>query len=89
MSILLDGGKKTGRGTMKGIAALAKRGMHQKLKIEFSAKRGGPCGENRRTFVDEVVMFTRKRAPLVGVRRWKDVKENVKTSIVHAVMVCK
>ena len=47
MSILLDGGKKTGRGTMKGIAAVAKRGMHQKLKIEFSAKRGGPCGENR------------------------------------------
>ena len=54
MSILLDGGKKTGRGTLKGIAAVAKRGMHQKLKIEFSAKRGGPCGENRRTFVDEV-----------------------------------
>ena len=47
MSILLDGGKKTGRGTLKGIAAVAKGGMHQKLKIEFSAKRGGPCGENR------------------------------------------
>jgi len=47
MSILLDGGKKTGCGTLKGIAAVAKRGMHQKLKIEFSAKRGGPCGENR------------------------------------------
>ena len=74
---------------MKGIAAVGKRGMHQKLKIEFSAKRGGPCGENRHTFVDEVIMFTRKRAPLIGVRRWKDVKENVKTSIVHAVMVCK
>jgi len=42
MSILLDGGKKTGRSTLKGIAAVAKRGMHQKLKIEFSAKRGGP-----------------------------------------------
>ena len=54
MSILLDGGKKTGCGTLKGIAAVAKRGMHQKLKIEFSAKRGGPCGENRRTIVDEV-----------------------------------
>ena len=47
MSILLDGGKKTGRGTLKGIAVVAKRGMHQELKIEFSAKRGGPCGENR------------------------------------------
>ena len=91
MSILLDGGKKTGRGTLKGITAVAKRGMHlsQKLKIEFSAKRGGPCGENRRTFVDEVVMFTRKRAPLIGVRRWKDVKENVKTSIAYAVTICK
>ena len=74
---------------MKWIAAVAKRGMHQKLKIEFSAKRGGPCGENRLTFVDEVVMFTRKRVPLIGVRQWKDVKENVKTSITHAVMVCK
>jgi len=52
MSILLDGGKKTGRGTLKGIAAVAKRGMHlsQKQKIEFSAKRGGPCGENRYIF---------------------------------------
>ena len=70
MSILLDGGKKTGRGTLKGIAAVAKRGMHQKLKIEFSAKRGGPCGENRRTFVDKVVMFTRKMAPLNGSTNW-------------------
>ena len=68
---------------------MAKRGMHQKLKIEFSAKRGGPYGENRRTFVDEVVMFTRKRAPLIRVRWWKHVKENVKTSIAHAVMVFK
>ena len=41
------------------------------------------------TFVDEVVMFTRKRAPLIGVRWWKDEKENVKTSIAYAVMVCK
>lgn len=91
MSIFLDGGKKTGRGTLKGITAMAKRwsSLSQKLKIQFSAKRGGPCGENRRTFVDEMVMFTRKRAPLIGVRRWKDVKENVKNSIAHAVMVCK
>ena len=89
MSIFLDGGKKTRRGTLKGIAAVAKRGMHQKLKNEFSAKRGGPCGENRRTFVDKMVMFTRKRAPLIGVRLWKDVKENVKTSIAYAVTVCK
>jgi hypothetical protein len=76
---------------LNGIAAVAKRGMHlsQKLKFHFSAKRGGPCGENRRTFVDEVVMFTRKRAPLIGVRWWKDVKENVKTSIAYAVTVCK
>ena len=60
MSILLYGGKKTGRGTLKGIAAVAKRGMHQKLKIEFSAKRGGPCGENRHTFVDVVLCLQGK-----------------------------
>ena len=67
MSILLDGGKKIGRGILKEIAAVAKRGMHlsQKLKFHFSSKRGGPCGENKRTFVDEVVMYTRKRAPLI------------------------
>ena len=41
------------------------------------------------TFVDEVVMFTRKMALLIGVRQWKDVKENVKTSIAHTVMVFK
>ena len=36
MSILLDGCKKIGRGILKEIAVVAKRGMHQKLKIEIS-----------------------------------------------------
>lgn len=60
----------------------------QKLKIQFSANLGGPCGENRRTFVDEVVMFTRLITPLIGVRYWKQVNEDVKNTIAESVMVC-
>jgi hypothetical protein len=29
---------------------------------------GGPIGPNARAFVDEVVMLTKKRAPVIGVR---------------------
>lgn len=62
--------------------------IFSKLKVEFSAKLGGPCGDNRRTFVDEVIMYTRLRTPLIGVRKWKDVKQDVKNSIADCVMVC-
>nr|TKW32411.1 hypothetical protein SEVIR_2G167400v2 [Setaria viridis] len=67
------GGKKMGRGCLKGLAAVAKRSKTgpQKLKIKFFENVGGPCGDNRRTFVDEVVLFTKKKAPLIGVRNWK------------------
>uniref|UniRef100_A0A0E0R7I6 Uncharacterized protein n=1 Tax=Oryza rufipogon TaxID=4529 RepID=A0A0E0R7I6_ORYRU len=76
-------GKQVGRGTLKGLSASAKRlkSSSRKLKVEFSAKLGGPCGDNRRTFVDEVVM-----TPLIGVRKWKDVKQDVKNSIADCVM---
>jgi hypothetical protein len=75
---------------LKGLSASAKRlkSSSRKLKVEFSAKLGGPCGDNRRTFVDEVVMYTRLRTPLIGVRKWKDVKQDVKNSIADCVMVC-
>nr|TKW20881.1 hypothetical protein SEVIR_4G116800v2 [Setaria viridis] len=71
-------GKKVGHGSLKGIAAMEKRlkCRTQKYKIDFFENLGGPCGENRRTFVDEVFMFTRMRTPLIGVTRWKDVKED-------------
>ncbi|KAL6912033.1 hypothetical protein ACP4OV_000838 [Aristida adscensionis] len=80
-------GKQVGRGTLKGLAAMSKRMKErsQKLKIEFSANLGGPCGENRRTFVDEVVMYTRLNTPL-GVRHWKDTNENVKNTIAESVL---
>lgn len=82
-------GKKHGRGTLKGLAVASKRIKHgnQKLKIEFSSRLKGPVGPNERSFVDEVVMFTRKRAPLIGVRSWKDVKQVVKNSIASDVMI--
>ncbi|WVZ52402.1 hypothetical protein U9M48_003460 [Paspalum notatum var. saurae] len=54
----------------------------QKLPIEFSSRLGGPVGVNYHSFVDEVVMFTRKRAPLIGVQSWKDVHESVQEAIV-------
>ena len=86
---MLVGSKKVGCGTLKGLAAMAKRmkARTQKLKIEFSTNLGGPCGDNRRTFVDEVVMFTRINTPLIGVKHWKDVSKDVKNTIVEFVMV--
>jgi hypothetical protein len=39
--------------------------------------------------VDEIVVFTRKKTPLIGVKSWKEVKEIVKESIVKEMMVSK
>ena len=58
----------------------------QKLKVEFS-RIGGVAGENTRTFIDEIVLFTRKKAPLIGVRTWRDIHEDVKKSIASNIMV--
>nr|TKW01143.1 hypothetical protein SEVIR_8G159500v2 [Setaria viridis] len=81
---------KGGRGALKCLSAAIKRirSGSQKLKIEFSTKLGGPVGPNARSFVDEIVMFTRKMAPLIGVNKWKDVNENVKNSIASDMLVC-
>lgn len=75
---------------MKGLAAMAKtaKARTEKLKIEFSRNLEGPCGDNRRTFVDEIVMFTRLNAPLIGVRHWNHISHEVKKTIVDSVMVC-
>jgi len=84
----LENGKKRGRGTLKCLKALSKRHKsgNQKLHVEFS-KLGGAVGENSRTFIDEIVMFTRKRAPLIGVRTWKDIHDDVKQLIASAILV--
>nr|TKV94171.1 hypothetical protein SEVIR_9G275500v2 [Setaria viridis] len=72
-----NGGKKVGRGCLKGLAAVAKRsksGLENKLKIEFFEKVGGPCGDNRCTFVDEVVLYTKQKTPIIGpplLELWK------------------
>ena len=73
---------------MKGLAASNKRSKFgsQKLKLEFSRLGGAAC-ENARTFVDEIVVFTRKRAPLIGVRTWKDIHQDVKESITSNILV--
>jgi len=87
-----DGGfKKEGRGPLKGIAALNKRNRSgdQKHKIEFSPKLGGPIGLNARAFVDEVVLYTRNRAPLIGVKKWRDIELDVTNSIASAILVRK
>ena len=61
--------RKRGRGTLKGLKAISKRFKtgNQKLKVEFS-RLGGAVDENSRTITDEIVMFTRKRVLLIGVR---------------------
>jgi hypothetical protein len=81
--------KTHGRGCLKGFKATIKRikSGSQKLKIEFDSLTGGPYGENNRTFVDEIVVFTRKKAPLIGVQSWKDVKDVVKIAIVDEMLV--
>jgi hypothetical protein len=58
----------------------------QKLKLQFS-RLGGAAGENTRTFTDEIVVFTRKKAPIIGVRTWRDIHEDVKKSIASDMMV--
>ena len=74
---------------MKGLAVANKRIKErtQKLPIEFSEMRGGPIGPNRHAFVDEVILFTRKWALLIGVNSWKDIKEEVKEKIAEQILV--
>ena len=81
--------KKRGRGTIKGLAVATKRVKEriQKLPIEFSERRGGPIGPSTRAFVDEVVLFTRKWGPLIGVKSWKYIKEEVKEKIAEEILV--
>jgi hypothetical protein len=87
----LGASKTHRRGVVKGYKATGKRVRSgtQKLQIQFDALTGGVCGENSRTFVDEIVVFTRKKTPLIGVKSWKKVREVVKDSIVDDMMVCK
>jgi len=72
----------------KGLKAISKRikAGNQKIKVDFSRLRG-QVGDNYRSFVDEIVMFTRKRAPLIGVKTWKYVHEDVKESIASDILV--
>ncbi|XP_039784671.1 uncharacterized protein LOC120651279 [Panicum virgatum] len=58
----------------------------QKLQINFASRLGGPTGHNSRSFVDEVVKFTRQRAPLIGVKKWSDIELTVKKSIAFDIM---
>ncbi|XP_066358129.1 uncharacterized protein [Miscanthus floridulus] len=79
--------KKRGRGTVKGLTVGNKRVKERihTLLIEFSESRGGPIGPNTRAFVDEVILFTRQWAPLIGVNSWKDKKEEVKLEIAEEI----
>ena len=57
------------------------------MTVEFSSRLGGPVGGKQRSFLDEVVVFTRKSAPLIGVRKWKDIDDKVKQRIASNVMI--
>jgi hypothetical protein len=87
---LNTGGKSNGCGTLEGLSAViktVKSGTH-KLDIEFSKMHGGPIGPNACDFVNKLVDFTWKSALVIGVRNWKDIKQNVKYSIVTEILVC-
>ena len=58
------------------------------MKVDFS-RLGGPVGDNYCSFVDEIVMFTRKMVPLIGVKEWKYVHEDVEESIASDILVIK
>ncbi|KAJ1256550.1 hypothetical protein BS78_K006800 [Paspalum vaginatum] len=60
--------KRTSRGTLKGFAAAMKRIR-------------SPVGKNHRSFINEVSVFTRQKDPLIGVRTWSDIDEDVQGSI--------
>jgi hypothetical protein len=81
--------RKIGRGTIKGLSVEAKRFRlgTEKLSIDFSSTKGGPIGDNYRSFVDEIVRFTRKMTPLIGVKKWKHVKQIVKDKIAEDIIV--
>ena len=72
----------------KGLKAISKRikAGNQKMKVDFS-RLEGPVGDNYRTFTDEIVLFTRKRAPLIGVKTWKHIHQDVKESIAYDILV--
>ena len=85
-----DQPKKKGRGTVKGKIVVNKRVKErtQKLLIEFLEIRGGLIGPNSYAFVDEIVLFTRKWAPLFGVNSWKNIKDETKEKITEEMLVC-
>jgi hypothetical protein len=80
--------KKKGRGPIRALTVIAKRikAGKQQLDIQFS-KHGGPVSDNYRSFIDKVVMYTRKRAPIIGLKSWKNVKEEVRNAIATDVLV--
>jgi hypothetical protein len=83
-----DSKKRKPRGNLKGWTTTKKRSREasQKLSIQFS-RLGGPVGANKRTFIDEITLFTRKRAPLIGVRTWRDIHVDVRIAIANDVLV--
>jgi hypothetical protein len=69
---------------MKGLSALAKRSKsgRKTLKIEFSAKLTGRCEEDRRTFLNEIVVHTWMKAPLIIVGYWNDSSPDVSSQLI-------
>lgn len=75
--------KKYGRGILKGIKVAKKHFENgsQKLHVEFSSRLGGTVGVNYRSFVDDVVVFMKKYAPLINARKWSDIHKDARRSI--------
>ena len=84
-----SGRRRQGRGPVVSHSVSMNRikAATQKLEIHFSPRLGGAVGVNHLSFVDEVVLFTRKYAPLIGVKSWKHIKLNVKHCIKKEILV--
>jgi len=84
-----DGEKKRPRGVLKGFKASKKRFANRsaKLNIEFSEKLGGTIGMNYRSFKDEMVVIMKRNLPLIGVRRWLDIRPTIHRLIVATIIV--
>ncbi|WVZ89863.1 hypothetical protein U9M48_036216 [Paspalum notatum var. saurae] len=79
-----DAGKKFGRGVLKGLKAARRHYENgsDKLPIQFSTRLGGAIGINYRTFVDDVTIYMKRHAPLIGVKTWSDIDIDAKRDIV-------
>jgi hypothetical protein len=83
------GGRSMEYAFLKGIKVAKKHFENgsEKLPIQFSSTLGGTVGANYRSFVDDVVVFMKNYAPLIGAKKWSDIHRDAQRSIVTDMIV--